>query len=330
MVAAPYRPRGGRGVIETVGTPALWAGFVAMILVLVTLDLLVFHRRDEVISIRDALSWTAGWVALSLCFGGVVWHYFGAVRAAEYLTGFLIEKSLSVDNLFVFIVIFSTLRIPSRYQHRVLFWGILTAIVLRAAMILAGTALLQRFHALLYVFGAFLLLTGVRLLLKGDVAEAHPGQNRFLAAVQRVIPATTRLDGHRFLVVEAGRLVATPLLVALVFIEISDVVFALDSIPAIFGVTLDPFIVFTSNIFAILGLRSLFFAVAGLMDRFSYLETGLSLVLIFIGVKMLVAPWLAIGQWTSLAVVAALLGGAVVVSAIWPREVPGDEPPPGD
>jgi tellurite resistance protein TerC len=313
-------------VIQTVGTPALWAGFVTLVLVLITLDLVVFHRRDEVISIRNALAWTGIWVGTALAFGGWVWWQFGQAKAAEYLTGFLIEKSLSVDNLFVFIVIFSSLGIPLRYQHRVLFWGIVTALLLRASMILAGTALLQRFHWLLYVFGGFLLLTGVRLLFKGEDEESHPGQNRFLRAVRRVIPATHQFHGHRFFVIEAGRRVATPLLVALVFIEISDVVFALDSIPAIFGVTLDPFIVFTSNIFAILGLRSLFFAVAGLMDRFRFLENGLALVLLFIGAKMLLAPWVGIGQWTSLVVVSTLLGGAVLLSVLWPLEAgPGQD-----
>jgi len=303
-------------LIETIGSPGLWAGFVALVLVFLALDLGVFHKRDEAITIRNALAWTGIWVAAALCFGGFLWWQYGVDPAAEYLTGYLIEKSLSVDNLFVFVVIFSTLGIPPVYQHRVLFWGIVTALVLRAAMILAGTALLQRFHWLLYVFGAFLLLTGAKLLFHVGGDEPHPEKNRLLGWVRRLIPSTSRIEGHHFFLVEAGRRVATPLFVALVLIEISDVVFALDSIPAIFGVTLDPFIVFTSNIFAILGLRSLFFALAGLLDRFIHLKSGLALVLLFIGAKMVVSPWVHVGQGVSLAVVSALLGGSVALSVL--------------
>jgi len=303
-------------VIESIGSPGLWAGFVALVLVFLALDLGVFHKRDEAITIRNALAWTGVWIAVALSFGGFLWWRFGADPAAEYLTGYLIEKSLSVDNLFVFVVIFTTLGIPAIYQHRVLFWGIVTALVLRAAMILAGTALLQRFHWLLYVFGAFLLLTGLKLLFHVGGDEPHPEKNRLLGWVRRVVPSTSRLEGHHFFLVEAGRRVATPLFVALVLIEISDVVFALDSIPAIFGVTLDPFIVFTSNIFAILGLRSLFFALAGLLDRFIHLKSGLALVLLFIGAKMVVSPWVHVGQGVSLAVVSALLGGSVALSVL--------------
>jgi tellurite resistance protein TerC len=305
-------------VIETIGTPALWAGFIALILVFLALDLGLFHRKDVPISTRNALAWTGVWVALSLAFNVAVGHWFGGDHAAEFLTGYLIEKSLSVDNLFVFLVIFTTLAIPPRFQHRVLFWGILTALLLRAAMIFAGTALLSRFHWLIYVFGAFLAFTGLKLLLTHQVEEPHPEKSALFRLVRRVIPTTSRIDGHHFLVREGGRWVATPLLLALLLIEVSDVVFALDSIPAIFGITLDPFIVFTSNIFAILGLRSLYFALSSAIDRFSRLRQGLALVLIFIGAKMLLAPWLPIGQGVSLGVVAGLLGGAVTASGIWP------------
>jgi tellurite resistance protein TerC len=313
-------------VITSIGTPALWAGFVLLVVLFLALDLGVFHRRDEPITTRNALAWTGIWVAVSLAFNAGVAHWFGGERAAEFLTGYLIEKSLSVDNLFVFLVIFSTLAIPPRFQHRVLFWGILTAMGLRAAMILAGTALLSRFHWLIYVFGAFLALTGLRLVSSREVEEPHPERSALFRLVRRVVPATARVDGHRFLLREGGRWVATPLLVALVLVEISDVVFALDSIPAIFGITLDPFIVFTSNIFAILGLRSLYFALSSAIGRFSRLRQGLALVLIFIGAKMLVAPWFAIGQGASLGVVAGLLGGAVLASGVWPSGRPG---PPG-
>ena len=313
-------------MVETVGTPALWIGFVALILALVALDLGVFHRRDEPISIRDSLAWTGAWVAVSLAFDGLVAWRFGPAKAAEFLTGYLIEKSLSVDNLFVFVLIFSSLAIPPRLQHRALFWGILGAIVLRASMILAGTALLQRFHGLIYVFGAFLVLTGLKLLLQRADGEPHPERSGALRLVRRLIPATSRLEGHRFLLREGGRRVATPLLVALVFIELSDVAFALDSIPAIFGVTLDPFIVFTSNIFAILGLRSLFFAPSGLIARFAHLTSALALVLLFVGGKMVAAPWFAVSQGAALAVVAALLAGALALSVLRPGPGPGAGP----
>lgn len=310
-------------MIESVGTPALWGGFVALVLAFVALDLGVFHRRDEAPSIKNALLWTVIWVAVSLAFNAFIWWRFGAPKAAEFLTGYLLEKSLSVDNLFVFLVVFSTLRIPLVLQHRVLFWGILTALVLRAAMILAGTALLQRFHWLIYVFGAFLVVTGLKLLFHGGDEEPHPERSGAYRLLRRVLPSTSELHGHRFLVRQGGALLATPLLVALLFIEISDVVFALDSIPAIFGVTLDPFIVFTSNIFAILGLRSLFFALAGLLDRFVHLKSGLALVLLFIGLKMVVSPWVHVGQGTALLVVAGLLLGAVVLSLLAPGEAGG-------
>jgi tellurite resistance protein TerC len=309
-------------VIQSIGTPVLWAAFIALVLLFLALDLGFFHRKDEPVSTRNALAWTATWVALALGFDALVAHWFGGARAAEFLTGYLIEKSLSVDNLFVFLVIFTTLDIPPRYQHRVLFWGILTALVLRAAMILAGTALLSRFHWLLYLFGAFLALTGLKLLLAPPAEGPHPERSPPFRLLRRVIPATGRIEGRHFLVRQGGRWVATPLLLALLLIEVSDVVFALDSIPAIFGITLDPFIVFTSNIFAILGLRSLYFALSGALERFSRLRQGLSLVLLFIGAKMLVAPWLAIGQGASLAVVVLLLGGAMAASGVWPKAEP--------
>jgi tellurite resistance protein TerC len=305
-------------VIHSIGTPALWTGFIGLVLLFLALDLGLFHRKDEPISTRHALAWTGVWVAVSLAFNALVASWFGAVPAAEFLTGYLIEKSLSVDNLFVFLVIFSTLAIPPRLQHRVLFWGILTALVLRAAMIFAGVALLSRFHWLLYVFGAFLAVTGLKLLLTHPIEEPHPEKSALFRLVRRLVPTTSRIEGHHFLLREGGRWMATPLLLALVLIEISDVVFALDSIPAIFGITLDPFIVFTSNIFAILGLRSLYFALSSSVDRFSRLRQGLALVLVFIGGKMLVAPWFPIGQGVSLGVVAGLLGGALAASGIWP------------
>ena len=233
----------------------------------------------------------------------------------QYLTGYLIEKSLSIDNIFVFVIIFSSLSIPALYQHRVLFWGILSALVLRAVMIFAGAAALERFHWLIYVFGAFLIFTGVKLFLvwkKGD--DADPSESWFMRLARKVIPTTEKLDGDRFFTRVNGRWLGTPLLMALLLVEVTDVIFALDSIPAIFAITRDPFIVFTSNIFAILGLRSLFFLLAGMVERFSYLKVGLSAVLVFVGAKMALIDFVKLPPPVSLAIIAALLGGSLLAS----------------
>jgi tellurite resistance protein TerC len=306
--------------METVANPWLWAAFVGVVLVLLALDLGVFHREDRPVPAREAMSWVVVWALLALAFNGFVWWRFGPTRATEFLTGYLIEQSLSVDNLFVFVLVFATFRIPPHLQHRVLFWGILTALVLRGGMIIGGTALLQRFHWLLYVFGGFLLVTGVKLFFHEE-EEHEPEHSLAFRALRRIVPATPVLRGHHFFVREGGRWVATPLLLCLALIEISDVVFALDSVPAIFGVTLDPFIVFTSNIFAILGLRSLYFAIASLIGRFEYLKAGLAIVLVFIGAKMLAARWLEVSAPVSLAVVVGLLGGSIVFSLVKTRRL---------
>ena len=308
------------------GSLWLWAGFIALIVGLLMIDLVFVHRKDEVISTRSALRWTAIWVTVAMAFDGWIWWRFGSGKALEFLTGYLIEESLSVDNLFVFILLFNAFAVPVVYQHRVLFWGILTAIVLRAGMILGGTALITRFGWLIYVFGAFLVVTGVRLALRKEDEDPHPEKSWAFRTLRRVIPATSEYHGHAFWIRQGGKWIATPLFLALAMIELSDVVFALDSIPAIFGVTLDPFIVFTSNIFAILGLRSLFFAVARMMDRFAYLEYGLSAVLVFIGAKMLASKWIHVPALASLAVVVALLGTAIGVS-LWRsrRDIPEEE-----
>jgi tellurite resistance protein TerC len=253
-----------------------------------------------------------------MVFNVFVWWQFGSGAALDFLTGYLIEKSLSVDNLFVFVIVFATFRIPAEYQHRVLFWGILTAIVLRAVMIVGGAALLQRFGWLIYVFGAFLVITGIKLFAHKD-AEHHPERSWAFRALRRVIPSTSRIDGHDFFTRENGKLVATPLFLALALIEVSDVIFAVDSIPAIFGVTLDPFIVFTSNIFAILGLRSLYFALSSLLGRFQYLHVGLAAVLVFIGLKMTASGVVHVNSFVSLAVVVLLLGGSMTYSLVRTR-----------
>jgi tellurite resistance protein TerC len=304
--------------LETIGTPALWLGFVAFVLAMLALDLGVFHRKTHAVGFREALVWSGVWVALALAFNAGVWWAFGAERGVEFLTGYLIEKSLSIDNIFVFVVIFGALGIPALYQHRVLFWGILSALVLRALMIFAGAAMLARFHWLIYVFGAFLIFTGIKLLRERGQAS-NPEDAFALRLARRLIPSTPRLDGDRFFTVENGRRLATPLFMALVLVEVTDVIFAIDSIPAIFAITRDPFIVFTSNIFAILGLRSLFFLLADFVDRFRYLKLGLASVLIFVGAKMTAVDVWKVPAPASLAVIALLLGSAVLASWIASR-----------
>ncbi len=318
--------------MQSVGSPWLWAGFIAVIVALLALDLGIFHKKDKVVSAREAMSWVVVWAALALIFDAFVWWRFGGPKAVEFLTGYLIELSLSVDNLFVFVIVFATFRIPGHLQHRVLFWGILTALILRGGMIIGGTALLQRFHWLIYVFGVFLLATGLKLFFHKE-AEHAPEHNFAFRLLTRIIPATPALHGNHFFTLENGRRVATPLFLCLALIEISDVIFALDSVPAIFGVTLDPFIVFTSNMFAILGLRSMYFAMANLIGRFEYLKTGLAAVLVFIGAKMTLSSWIHIPSLVSLAVVVLLLGSAMIFSLYKTRRlaerVP-DPPPRGD
>jgi TerC family integral membrane protein len=294
--------------------PWEWVGFLAFVGAMLALDLGVFHRKDHAVRPREALAWSVVWVSLSLAFSALVWRADGSGRAVEFLTGYVIEKSLSIDNLFVFVILFGALAIPAHLQHRVLFWGILSALVLRGALIAGGAALIGRFHAVLYAFGLFLVVTGVRLLSGGEAAPA-PEETRLFRWLRRVIPSVPRFDGHRFFTREDGRRVATPLFFALVVIELSDVIFAVDSIPAIFAVTQDPFIVFTSNVFAILGLRSLYFLVAGLVTRFVYLKQSLAAVLMFVGAKMLVLDFVQIPPAASLAAVCAILGAGVAASA---------------
>ena len=295
-----------------------WAAFGGIVLVMLALDLGVFHREDHVIRPKEALGWSAVWIGLALAFAGWVWFRHGPDAGIEYLTGYVIEKSLSVDNIFVFVVIFGALAIPPLYQHRVLFWGILSALVLRGAMIGAGSALLHRFHAVIYVFGGFLVITGVKLFLSRGEAP-HPEQSRAFRLLSRVVPGTPRLHGNRFFAREEGRRLATPLFFALALIEVSDVIFAVDSIPAIFAVTDDPYIVFTSNIFAILGLRSLFFLLAGAVARFTYLKPSLAAVLVFVGAKMTAVDVVKLHPAVSLAVVVGILGVGVVASAVKAR-----------
>lgn len=297
------------------GEPWMWGGFLAFVAAMLGLDLGVFHRASHVVSAREALGWSVAWVALALGFGGLVWVLLGETHALAFLTGYVVEKSLAVDNIFVFVAVFSAFAVPAAYQHRVLFWGVFGALVLRAGFIFAGAALLERFHWLMYVFGAFLLATGVRMLVQKD-GDADVTDNRFYRWIRRVVPATDGYRGDAFFSREGGRLLATPMFFVLVLIELVDLLFAVDSIPAIFAITTDPFVVFTSNIFAILGLRSMYFLLADLVPRFVYLKHGLSLVLVFVGAKMLLLDVFTMPIAASLAVVVALVGGAVGLS-LW-------------
>nr|WCO03972.1 TerC family protein 1 [Cystobacter sp.] len=304
--------------MQSVGSPALWAGFIIFVLAMLALDLGVFHRKTHEVKFKEALVWSGVWISIALVFNLGIWWKFGSTPAMQFLTGYLIEKSLSIDNIFVFVVIFSALKIPSLYQHRVLFWGILSALVLRAVMIFAGVAMLERFHWLIYVFGAFLIFTGVKLFVQRN-KEDHPEDSAVMKLARRVIPSTTRFDGDRFFTLENGKKLATPLLMSLVLVELTDVLFALDSIPAIFAVTTDPFLVFTSNIFAIMGLRSLFFVLAGAVEKFSYLKVGLSGVLVFVGAKMALVDVVKVPSAVSLGVIALMLGASIVASLMKAR-----------
>jgi len=306
---------------HSVGTPLLWIGFTGFVLVALVLDLGLFHRRAHKVSIREAMGWSVVWISLALLFNLGVTRWFGPQSGLEFLTGYLIELALSVDNLFVFLVIFSYFAVPPHLRHRVLFWGILGAMIMRIAFILAGAALLATFHWIEYVFGAFLVYTGVKILFQKET-EVHPDKNFMLRLVRRFVPVSKEYHGTHFLIRQAGKLYATPLLLVLLVVETTDVVFAVDSIPAIFGITRDPFIVFTSNIFAILGLRSLFFLLAGMMDRFHYLPVGLGLVLAFVGVKMVIGGHYPIPIGWSLGIVGSLLAGSVAASLLLPSRAP--------
>ena len=299
--------------IDTVGTPGMWLGFFALIFVMLALDLGVFRRKSKVTSLRSALIWSIVWIALSLAFAYLVKVWFGPERAMEFVTGYLIEKALSVDNIFVFVVIFSAFAIPPLYQHRVLFWGIFGALIMRIIFIFAGSALLEKFHWTIYLFGGILIVTGIKLMMQKH-GESDPGKNPLVKLTRKFMPVTDGFRGEKFMVIENGRRFATPLLLALVAIEATDVIFAVDSIPAIFAVTRDPFIVFTSNIFAILGLRSLYFLLADIVDRFVYLKLGLSVILIFVGIKMTIVEFVKVPIPFSLGVILGILTISILAS----------------
>jgi len=297
----------------SIGTPWLWASFSAVVLIMLALDLGVFHREAHEVSFRESLGWTFVWILISLVFSAVIYYFYGGEKSLEFLAGYVIEKALSVDNIFVFVILFSSFAVPKIYQHRVLFWGVIGAIVLRAIFIAAGAALIHRFAWIMYIFGAILVITGIRLLRQQE-GDIHPEKNPVFRLARRVIPAVPEYDGQKFFTVRDGKRYATPLLIVLIAVEATDVVFAVDSIPAIFAVTLDPFIVYTSNVFAILGLRALYSMLGNVLDRFRYLNIGLAFVLMFVGAKMLVAGWFKVPIGFSLAIIALFIGGSMVIS----------------
>ncbi|MFW6201454.1 MAG: TerC family protein [Gemmatimonadota bacterium] len=323
----------------------VWVAFNLLILVFLAVDLGVFHREPHAIGVKEAGIWSAIWIALSLVFNYGVYQVLGTETGLEFLTGYLIEKSLSVDNIFVFVLIFSYFGVPREYQHRVLFWGILGALIMRGTLIAAGAFLIHRFDWIFYVFGAFLVATAIRMATQ-DEHDVEPEANPVIGLVRRLVPISRNYAGPQFFVREpigragATRLVATPLLVVLIMVETTDLIFALDSIPAIFGITSDPFIVYSSNVFAILGLRALYFLLAGVIERFEYLKYGLALILGFVGFKMLLEDLIHVPILTSLAVIAGVLTASIVLSLVLEPPRPtaasptagpsGPEPGPGD
>ncbi len=296
----------------------IWIGFNVFVLAMLALDLGVFHRKSHEVKIKEALAWSAVWIALALVFNTMLYFWRGEQAALEFFTGYLIEKSLSVDNIFVFIMIFAYFKVPALYQHKILFWGILGALVMRAFFIATGVALIQKFHWVIYVFGAFLIITGIKMALQKD-KEIHPEKNPVLKLFRRFMPVTTQYVGDKFFTKIDGRSFATPMFVVLLLIETTDVIFAVDSIPAILAITTDPFIVYTSNVFAILGLRALYFALAGVMQMFHYLAYGLAAILVFVGAKMMLVDFYKLPIGIALGVVAGILTISVVASLLHPK-----------
>ncbi len=293
----------------------LWTGFNVFILLMLVVDLAVFHRKSHEVKMKEALIWTGVWIALALIFNFGIYYYEGKTKALEFLTGYLIEKSLSIDNIFVFIMIFSYFNVPSKYQHKVLFWGILGALIMRGLFIFGGIALLNQFHWIIYIFAGFLVFTGIRMLVQAD-DDIEPEKNPVVRLFKRMFPVTKTYHKDKFFVRIDKRLFATPLFVVVIMVEVSDLIFAVDSIPAILAITKDPFIVYTSNVFAILGLRALYFAIEGLHKIFRYLKIGLSFILIFVGTKMFIAEFYPIPVMVSLLVVAGILVISVAASLL--------------
>lgn len=312
------------------GTIWLWVGFNLFVLAMLALDLGVFHRKAHAVSIKEATIWSVVWISLAMMFNLGIYFFWDKISfensysnseaALAFFTGYLIEKSLSVDNIFVFVLIFTFFAVPAAYQHRVLFWGILGALLMRGALIAVGAALIKEFHWIIYVFGAFLIFTGIRMAIHRN-EELHPEHNPLVKLLRRMMPVTDNYEGDHFFIRRAGKWMATPLFLVLVLIESTDLIFAVDSIPAIFAVTQDTFIVYTSNVFAILGLRSLYFLLAGVIDKFHYLKLGLSVVLVFVGIKMVMVDLYKIPVGLSLVFIAAILTASIVASLIRARRM---------
>ena len=296
----------------------LWIGFILLVFLMLALDLGVFHRKAHVIKIKEALFLSVFWISIAIMFNIGIYFFLGQQRALEFMTGYVIEKALSVDNLFVFLMIFSYFHVSSIYQHKILFWGILGALVMRAIFIATGITLIEKFHEIIYIFGAFLIITGIKMAMHGD-KKIEPEKNPVLKYLRKIIPVTESYDGDNFFVKRGTKYLATPLFIVLVVVESTDVLFAVDSIPAVLAITTDPFIVYTSNVFAILGLRALYFALAGIMPMFYYLNYGLSAILAFVGTKMLISDFYKVPTMISLSIVAGILVTAVILSIVRAR-----------
>ena len=302
-----------------IATIYVWIGFLAFVLLMLALDLGVFHRKSHEVKIKEALIWSAVWISIALLFNYGIYVYMGEVKAMEFLTGYIIEKSLSIDNLFVFIMIFSYFNVDKKYQHKVLFWGIIGALIMRSIFIFAGVALINKFHWIIYIFGAFLIFTGVKMLFQKD-EKMDPNKNPLVKLFKRFYPVTEEMHGDRFFVKVNAKTFATPLFVVLLLVEFTDLIFAVDSIPAIMAITSDPFIIFTSNVFAILGLRALYFALAGITQYFHYIKYGLSAILVFVGVKMVLVDFYKIPVMISLFTILAILVISVIASLLFPKK----------
>ena len=303
-----------------------WIFFGVFILAMLALDLGVFNRKTHVIQMKEALLWTSFWVTLALLFGAGIYFFYGHGKAIEYVTAYLIEYSLSIDNLFVFMLIFRYFDVPRAYEHKALFWGILLALITRGVFIFAGVALISNFHWVMYIFGAFLIVTGIKMALNKQT-EVHPDKNIAIRLLRYVMPVSKNFSGAKFFVREGGVRFATPMLAVLLALETTDILFAIDSIPAVLAISQDPFIVYTSNVFAILGLRSLFFAISGLMRLFHLLHYGLAAILSFVGVKMLIADFFHVPVGISLLIIASILIASIISSVVWPEKEEGEVPP---
>jgi tellurite resistance protein TerC len=294
----------------------LWVGFNLFVLLMLALDLGVFHRNSHEVKIKEAIIWSAVWIGLALVFNAGIWHFMGETKAIQFLTGYIVEKSLSIDNIFVFVLIFGAFQVPVAYQHRVLFWGVFGALIMRAIFIFAGVSLITKFHWIIYIFGAFLIFTGIKIARdKGTKIDTQ--NSPVINLIKKFIPVTSDYSESRFIVKLNEKWHATPLLLVLILVETTDLIFAVDSIPAILSITSDPFIVYTSNVFAIMGLRSLYFALAGSLKHFTYLHYGLAMILIFVGIKMLITDFYKVDPFVSLGAIAIILTGSIGASFIW-------------